>query len=126
MKSSEELGKALKNKEDILVIEGDLRKRVIKIRATGKIAWAIAIGCIGLAFFALATILTSAGTSSVVAIPSELLLGTAASTILGYHTAVSALAISIAAGGVHYLDDLREYEKVSDKDNVLILRRKHK
>ena len=35
---SKGLGKALKDNEDEIIIEGDLRKKVIKIKAPGKVA----------------------------------------------------------------------------------------
>ncbi len=47
--NEQELGEALKNDTDTIVIEGDLAKKVVRIRATGKVAWAIAIGAIAIA-----------------------------------------------------------------------------
>lgn len=36
-KTSEELGKAIKNQEEFIEIEGDLRNKVIRIKAAGKV-----------------------------------------------------------------------------------------
>uniref|UniRef100_UPI003F583790 hypothetical protein n=1 Tax=Vibrio cholerae TaxID=666 RepID=UPI003F583790 len=44
-----DLGEALKREQDTIEIEGDLKNKVLKIKATGKVAWAVAIGAIGIA-----------------------------------------------------------------------------
>ena len=49
MRTEKELGEALKREEDTITIEGDLVKKVIKIHGTGKPAWGLAIGAIGVA-----------------------------------------------------------------------------
>ena len=41
-----ELARAVKNKVDLIIVEFDLAKKVFRIKATGKVAWAIAIGAI--------------------------------------------------------------------------------
>ena len=46
---SKGLGKALKDNEGEIIIEGDLKNKVLRIKATGKVAWAVAIGAIGVA-----------------------------------------------------------------------------
>lgn len=40
VKTSKELGEAIKSNEDYIYVEGDLKNKVIRIKATGKIAWA--------------------------------------------------------------------------------------
>ena len=49
MITTEELGKALKEERDEICIEGDLAQKVVKIYATGKVSWFIAVGAISVA-----------------------------------------------------------------------------
>lgn len=49
MRTEKELGEALKREEDTITIEGDLVNKVIKIHGTGKTAWGLTIGAIGVA-----------------------------------------------------------------------------
>lgn len=37
VKTAKELGLAIKNKEDYIYVEGDLKNKVIRIKATGKL-----------------------------------------------------------------------------------------
>ncbi len=50
--TAEELGKAIKNKEDTIEIEGDLKNQVIRIKATGKVAWGVCVVSLGVAVIA--------------------------------------------------------------------------
>lgn len=77
------LGKAVKNNEDTIEIEGDLSKKVIKIKATGKVAWAVSIGAIGIAVAAALATPATGGTSAVVGVVAA----PAAVTVLGGSTA---------------------------------------
>lgn len=74
-----ELGEALRNNESTIEIEGDLAKKVIRIRATGNVAWAVAlvalVGAVGLAIAAIPT----GGTTLV----AEAALVPAAAAVLG-------------------------------------------
>lgn len=117
IKTEDQLGKALKEGKDIIEIEGDLVNKVIKIKATGNIAWAVAITAIALAVLAL---LISGGVSA----PASGIVGFSAVSILGLPTTLSAISIAVAAGGVGVLNSLREYEIQSHTDNLLVLKRK--
>ena len=44
--TAKELGQAIKENVDIIEIEGDLVSKVIRIKATGKIAWSVAAGAL--------------------------------------------------------------------------------
>ena len=44
MTDEKELGRALKEEKDMIVVEGDLVHKVIKIKMIGKAAWPICIG----------------------------------------------------------------------------------
>ena len=49
VKTAKELGLAIKNEESYIYVEGDLKNKVLIIKATGKIAWVIAGGSIAAA-----------------------------------------------------------------------------
>lgn len=44
-----ELGKALQDGIDSIEIEGNLKDKVLRIKASGKVAWVIALGAIAIA-----------------------------------------------------------------------------
>ncbi len=117
VKTEKELGEAIKRQDDEIIIEGDLIKQVIKIRATGKVAWAVAIGAIAVAVTA---VLSSGGTAAPGAIP----VGFVAVSTLGVSATTSSVLIAVAAGGVGALNKLRSYKTVSDTGNRLVLKRK--
>lgn len=110
--NEDDLGDALNNNEDTIEIEGDLARKVFKIKATGNVAWIIAIAAIGVA---VALAIPSGGTSG--------LIGAGAITVLGLPVATSAVAIAVAAGGVGALNKLRGYKVIEHSDNKLILKR---
>ena len=127
VKTPKELGKALKGKADEILIEGDLKKKVIRI--TGKVAWLVAIGAIAAA---VAAIIASGGLALVpgAALATPAIWGSGAALaapavgILGFPTTVAAISIAIAAGGVGVLNKLRKYKVVERGENRLVLRRK--
>lgn len=114
--NEKDLGKALKEKQETIEIEGNLKDKVLKIKATGKVAWAIAIGAIAIA---VALIISSGGTAA----PVSGLVGIGAVSVLGTPAALSAVSIAAAAGGVGALNSLRNYKVTSNSGNKLILKR---
>lgn len=115
--TEKELGEALKNRQDTLEIEGDLKTKVLRIKATGRVAW-------GLVFVLLAAaILIFLGTGGV-ALPASGVIGGGAVAVLGLPAAWSAVAIGVAAGGAYALNDLRAYSIVHQDDQRIILKRK--
>lgn len=117
--SEKELAAAIERGDDYIEIEGDLKSRVIKIKAIGKVAWAIAIGTIGVAVVAIVAAPATGGISSAaVAAAAPVAVG-----VLGLGATTTAVATAVAAGGVGVLNKLRGYdvEKVGDK---VILRKK--
>lgn len=52
-KTAEELGKAIKNNEDTIEIEGNLKNEVFRIKATGKVAWGVCLDIIGIRDYSL-------------------------------------------------------------------------
>ena len=119
-RNEEELGKALKNEVDEIEISIDLENKVGKIKATGKVAWAVAIGAIGTAVVFLLASPGTMGTSAIAAAPTFLVASTA---LGGASVATSAIMIAVAAGGVGALNSLRNYNLVKENGKA-ILRRK--
>ena len=116
IRTEKELGEALKKEQDTIEIEGDLQKKVLKIKATGKVAWAIAIGAIGIA------VVVTLGTGGAGA-PASGIVGLGAVSVLGLPAALSAVSIAVAAGGVGALNSLRKYKVVSNSGGKLVLSR---
>lgn len=124
VKTEKELADAINRGEDTIEIEGSLAKKTIRIRATGKVAWVIAFGAIGLATYAVITTGVTGGTSTPVVGPVAGITGGVAVGILGGAATYSAIAIAVAAGGVGVLTRLRDYKEISRTENRLVLKRK--
>jgi len=116
IKTEEELAGAINNEEDTIEIEGDLKNKVLKIKATGKVAWVIAIGAIAIA-------LPIAIGSGGVAAPVSGFVGIGAVSILGLSATTSAVVLSVAAGGIGALKKLRAYKIVENNEDTLKLKR---
>lgn len=114
--NEKDLGEALNGRQDTIEIEGDLVKKVLKIKATGNVAWVVALGAIGVA---VTLVLISGGTAA----PASGVVGLGAVSVLGLPAAISAVSIALAAGGVGALTALRKYKIVAQKDGKLILKR---
>lgn len=116
--TEEELTNAIKNNEDTIEIEGDLSKKAIRIKATGKVAWVVAIASTIVAVIGILLITTSGG-KNLIALGS----GTGAVSILGSNTTIGVIiiAIAVAGAGIGILNKLRKYriEKVSEKRIIL-------
>ena len=118
--TEEELGKAIKNKEDYIEVEFDLQKHVVKIKATGQIAWAIVIAVLTVVVVGLISAPATGGTSALVGLG---VTAPAAVSILGLGGTQAAVAIAVAGGGVGILNQLREYKMERFSDGRMILKR---
>ena len=119
--TEKELGEALKRGESTIEVEFDLQNKVLKIKALEKGAWAICVAAIGVAVVCGVVTISTAGTATV---PSAFVAAPAVVTVssfLGVPTAISAIGIAIAGGGVGALNKLRGYrvEKVSNEKVIL-------
>ncbi|HIF9309362.1 TPA: hypothetical protein ACX6RK_001575 [Photobacterium damselae] len=123
VKTEKELADAIENGEESIEIEGDLGKKTIRIKATGKVAWVVAVGAIAVAIVGL-TYPVPEPASQVVVKSSAFMATGGAVGILGMGTATTATLIAIAAGGVGVLDKLRKYKIVDTKNGNVILSRK--
>ena len=113
IKTEEELAQAIKNNESTIVIEGDLKNKVLKIKATGNTAWGVVIGIIAIAVTA---IMITGGAAT----PASAVVGIGAVSILGASATTSAVAIAVAAGGVAVLNKLRDYKIIEDSDKLVL------
>ncbi|MDE7354433.1 MAG: hypothetical protein K2O06_15485 [Acetatifactor sp.] len=119
-KTPKELGEAIKEKEEFIYIEGDLKNQVIRIKATGKVAWGVCAVALGMAItFYVATPAATVAATPVgggMAAVSAFTATTVAATTLG-SAAVVAVIIGIAAGGIGALEALRDRYKIVEKDD---------
>lgn len=123
--NEKELGQAVKNNTDTIEIEGDLARKVIRIKATGKVAWGVAIA--GLAVGVTAAIVTadSAGTSTPVTAPVAFVATIPVIESLGgIDIASTAFFIALSGGGIGILNKLRNYKLEKKGENKVLLLRK--
>lgn len=120
IRTEKELADALASDQDTIEIEGDLANKVFRIRATGKVAWAVAVGAIGVAVVATLAAPATGGMSEGVALG----VAPAAIGVLGVSATFAAVGIAVKTGGVAALSKLRGYREVSRKDDHLVLQRR--
>ena len=119
IRTEKELGEALKSDQDRIEIEGDLTRKVIKIKATGRVAWVIAGGAIAVAVVAVLATPATGGVSNV----AHFMAAPAAAATLGVSATGSAIAIAVAAGGIGALNKLRRYSLEKNSDGSITLKR---
>ncbi|MEY8411087.1 hypothetical protein AALB51_07520 [Lachnospiraceae bacterium 62-26] len=124
VKNEKELGQAIKNNVELIEVEFDLKRKVLRIRSVGKVAWGICIASIAVAVTSLLATMATGGTlapaSAFVATPA--LAG--AVGILGGSTTVTAVGIAVAGGGVASLNKLRQYKvKKISKDKIQLIKK---
>jgi len=120
IKDEKELGKALKEDRDEIIIEGDLKNNVIRIKAIGKVAWAIAIAAIAVAVGSVLAAPLTGGLSTT----ANFITAPVAVSVLGVPAAGAAISIAVAGGGVKILDKLRDYKIVEKNGNSVILKKR--
>jgi len=128
-RNNEELNDAMRRGESTIEIEGILQKKVIRLKATGSIAWAIAIGAFAVAVLGGIVALPAAIATGGIAAPVEAAAAFAALTpavaILGFDVTVMAIGLAIAAGGVGILTSLRsDYKIVGCAPDRVVLAKK--
>lgn len=123
-RNEEELGKALKNNVDLIEVEYDLKRKVVRIRAINDVAWMV---CIAAMAVGVASIIVTAATAGTTA-PVNALVATpalaGAVTVMGVPTTISAVGIAVAGGGVASLNKLRNYKVKSISGEKIQLIRK--
>lgn len=119
VKNEKELGCAIRDNVDTIEIEGDLAKKVVRIKATGKVVWVVAIGAIGVAVASIALAPASGGASTAAGfIATPVAVGG-----LGVSVTACAVSIAVAAGGVGALNKLRKYKLEKKSDGGIVLRK---
>ena len=119
VRTNEELAKAVKEDASTIIVEGDLKNKVLRIKATGKVTWGIAIGAIAVAVIAILAAPASGGTSAAVGVAAA----PAAAAILGGSTTVAAISIAVAAGSVDVLNNLRDYRIAEETNSHVVLKK---
>lgn len=122
-KTAKELSEAIKEETDVIEVEGDLSNKIVRIKVTGKVAWAVcAVSLAAAISFAIAAgAVPPVGGAHLVGFTAA--MGTSAS-ILG-SAAVPALTIGICAGGIGALTALRNrYSIVKKAKGSVVLKRK--
>lgn len=124
--SKSELNDAMRRGESTIEIEGDLARMVLRIKATGKVAWLVAFGAIATASLAVISMVPASVATGGAAAPVEGVVVTAAfapaAALLGYKVAFTAVGLAVAAGGVGILSRLRSDYKIieANEDRVLL------
>lgn len=121
VKSAKELGEEIRNGADTIEIEGDLAKKIIRIRATGKVAWVVAFGAITVAA---ASVLLAPTPAELPVMTANFIAAPAAISILGASAALAAVSVALGARSVAALTKLRRYKEVSRADSHLVLARR--
>lgn len=126
-----DLGKAIKNGENEIAIEGDLAQKVIRIKATGNVAWAIALGAVTIGIAAvLASPGVVTGPAGIVVEGTLVTLATttcaAAVAIWGVKTTVAAISIGVGGQNVKALRKLKDNYEITQKGSSKVIIRKTK
>jgi hypothetical protein len=122
VKTEEELAEAIKVGASTIEIEGDLSKKVVKIRGTGPVAWGIvAASLAGGYMFLKMTAVAPAPQAKFGFAAAGAASGAGAMTILGVSASVAAAGIARAYGSPAALKRLRSYKQISYQNDKLVL-----
>ncbi len=122
--SAQELAKRVNEGDSEITIEGDLGKKIIRIKATGKTAWIIAFGAIGVA---VTLVIVGLGTGPAAPAVESIAITSAAGAvaIIGLPATVAAIGMAIAVKDKKVLNTLRDcYDIVSKSNDIVVLRKK--
>lgn len=116
MVDEKELGKALKEGQNRIEIEGDLAKKVFKIITIDEPEWTVCSPDISTRVRDILYRFISRPIAL-----SEIVAEKHTEQVLGVETRNSAILIAKAAGGAEVLDKLRDYKLQKISDNYVIL-----
>lgn len=126
--NSQELGRAIKDGQEEIIIEGDLVKKIIRIKATGQVAWVIAFGAVCVAVVAVlaAPAGVAAGPFGIVAegAIASIAATSAASAVAVWGLATTAVAVGVGVGArsANAVKKLKnDYVIQSKTDNRVVL-----
>lgn len=123
--NEEDLGKAINSNTDEIIIKGDLAKKIIIIKAKGKLAWFLALSFVAIVIIVVA----KSDKPSVVAVDNYVakVATSSAVSIWGIAATVTAVCICLSTKSVTTLKELRNnYEIVEKCNDFLRLRRTRK
>ena len=135
--NKKELVTAIKNDESEIIIKGKLGDIIIVIKATGPIAWKVAVGGIGVAIAATVVTASTGGAAAPVGVTTHAVVapcitasfaGAAATTattgsVTAVTAATTAVGIAIAGGGVSVLTKIRKYKAKRENGNVILTKK---
>ncbi len=127
-----DLGKELHNGTDCIEIEGNIQKGVIKIKASGKVAWGLLIGALGVSIPLVIATVASAGTAAAFTGPALVTVIAPVSATLGVSTTITAVGIAAGAAigangsvsaGSDALKKLRKYKAVKIGERLFLIKK---
>lgn len=122
--TEKELADAVNRNEDTIVIEGDLAKKTIRIKATGTVAWAVAIDSICIVFYGVIATVGTGGVATPVAGFAAVAGSGGALSVLGAAATSAAISMAVSVRSLSVLKKLRgNYKIVSESDNKVTLKR---
>lgn len=125
-RNNDELKAAMDSGASTIELEGDFARKVVRLKATGAVAWPIAFAAITIAVVALAVSIPTTVATGGLAAPVEgavvsAALVPAAGTV-GLDVAMMAVGLAVAAGGVGILSRLRsDYKIIEQEPNRVVL-----
>ncbi len=123
LSTPQDLGKAIRNGENKIIVTGSLGSAVIRIEAIGPTAWVLAIGSIGVA---VTGVMTSAGTGGLATPVGTVLEGIATPALIttfgSLNTVKIAILIAVAGGGICTLTSLRKYKAKRENGKVVLIK----
>ncbi|MBD5504747.1 MAG: hypothetical protein HDR09_13710 [Lachnospiraceae bacterium] len=130
VKNAMELGKAIDRNDNTIEIDGKFAGQIIKIKATGNVAWLVAGGAITVAIVAILAMSPTVATGPIAGaglVAESVALGAGgagAVGILGVSTTVTAISIGVGAKSRSAVNKLRNNYDMKKSGNKLILTRK--
>jgi hypothetical protein len=122
---AKDLGKRMKNDDDYLELEGDLARKVLKIKAKGKVAIGAAVAIVAGILAAVVITAGSGGTSIPLTAPIGAAEYAALIPIVGsLDLATVIVAIAIGGGNAAILHKLFDYDITKIDDDHIILKKK--
>lgn len=122
--TEEELADAVSCNQDTIIIEGDLAKKTVRIKATGTVAWAVAIGSIGIVFYGIIATLGMGGAAAPVSGIAAVTASGVALSVLGTAATTAAISMAVSVRSLSVLRKLRgNYKIVIESGNTVTLKR---
>lgn len=129
VKTEEELASAIEKNENIIIIEGDLANKTLRIKAAGTVAWGLALGSISIAFVVVIAFIRSNRSDKTTATISAISLAAAgtgaAFSILGPAATSAAVSMAVYARNLSVLKKIRgDYKIKKISEGVVVLSKK--